>query len=467
MRLTKAFNLSFTQSEVDFVIPDLAVDLPLSIDPFLLYKSRDEELQDLHTKLLSIFKEGIRCFQNGKQAELDRLIDFPEVDEIGLGYSARQIKGRGLGWLLNSLLTETLIASPELQDRGLRHVEELQLVSISVGPDRVSDIASNALKAFLIDYTQQQSVLWDIQLVSGLPMKHIFDFDDWEWIDRYVDLPQNPISGLPIILVPRRIVRQLPWINYSDYLRTDFRHFLPPKSSAGSRGKPTKQRRPTKHEVTSITRTTIKLLDEYIARKEREAEKAEPTLSLLPVVSETELALGNRFIADLQNLPSGWTTAAQYQRLIYEILNYLFEPELTAGKMEPSTHLGTERRDIIYINESERAFLKYIRENYRSMSVLFEIKNVKALELNHINQVAAYLGVRLGMLGFIVTRQPASESMIRKTYAIFNDTPDPVRKTILIITDGDLVEMIKLKQGGQNPAERLRDIYKEFRWAIQ
>jgi hypothetical protein len=45
MLLTMAFDLSFTQSEVDFVIPDLSVDLPLAIDPFLLYKSRDEYLR--------------------------------------------------------------------------------------------------------------------------------------------------------------------------------------------------------------------------------------------------------------------------------------------------------------------------------------------------------------------------------------------------------------------------------------
>ena len=42
MLLTEAFGLNFTQSEVDFVIPRFDQDLPLCIDPFLLYKSRDE-----------------------------------------------------------------------------------------------------------------------------------------------------------------------------------------------------------------------------------------------------------------------------------------------------------------------------------------------------------------------------------------------------------------------------------------
>lgn len=467
MRLTQAFNLPFSQAEVDFVIPDLVTDLPLSIDPFLLYKSRDDVLQDLHVKLLSIFAEGFRCFRAGQEAELDRLIDFPEVDELGLGYSIQKIKGRGLGWLLNNLLKQTLIASPALLERGLHHIEELQLVSIGVGPDRVSDIASNVLKAFLVEYTQQQATLWNIPIVSGLPVQHIFDFDDWSWTDGYFDLPQNPVSGLPIILVPRRIVRELPWINYEDYVRTDFSYFLRPRQVTESGRQRGKKKRPAKRAVTQVTRTTMTLLDNYIERKVREAEKAVPTLGLLPLVSETQVALGQEFADRLYAIPSGWDSAAEYQRLVYEILNYLFEPELTAGAMEARTHLGTDRRDIIYVNESERAFLRYVRETYQTMSVVFETKNVQDLEPEHVNQVAAYLGARLGMLGFIVCRRPAKENVIRKAFTTFNDTRGDIRKTILIASDDDLIEMISLKKSGKNPADRLRDIYRDFHWAIQ
>lgn len=227
-RLNDVFNLPFTQAEVDFVVPDLEVDLPLSIDPFLLFKSRDVSLRELHGRLLSIFNHAIRQFSEGNIDELNRLIDFPEVNEIGFGYSEQKIRGSGLGDILNHLLSETLAASPDLQKRGLRHVEELQLVSIGVGPDRVSDIAANALKTFLMDYTQSQAELWNIPLTKNLPLSHFFDFHDGTWNDDYFDLPRNPVSGLPILLVPRRIVRLLPWINYDDYARTDFRRFLRP-----------------------------------------------------------------------------------------------------------------------------------------------------------------------------------------------------------------------------------------------
>ncbi len=71
------------------------------------------------------------------------------------------------------------------------------------------------------------------------------------------------------------------------------------------------------------------------------------------------------------------------------------------------------------------------------MLLLFEIKNVKEVELEQINQVAAYLGSRLGMFGIIVTRNAVGENIILKTYSVYNDTPSMPRKTILVVTDAD------------------------------
>jgi hypothetical protein len=466
--LNAAFSLSFTQPEVDFVIPDLVADLSLAIDPFLLYKSRDAYLRGLHDRLLAIFSSGVRSYREGKLDELDRLINFPEVDEIGFGYSNRTIRGRGLGTRLNRLLAETLRVSPDLQDRGLRHIEELQLVAIGVGPDRVSDIAANTLKKFLIEYTQQQADLWDIPLTAGMPVNHYFDYDDWQWSDGFFDLPRNPVSGLPIILVPRRIVRHLPWINYTDYERTDFRMYLRAKqrSQAVDRANAAPPRL-GKGEIIAVTRTELDILDKYITRKECESADAEPTLASGMISDRNVIERGDQLVERLGALPSGRVTASDYQHLVYEIFNYLFEPELTDGKLEEETHLGTERRDIVYANESERSFLKYVRETYSSLFLLLEIKNVKELELDHINQVAAYLGARLGMLGFIVTRNAFGKNIIQKTYSVHNDTPSISRKTILIVTDEDMVAMIRMKQRGDAPSSHLQGIYRNFILKVQ
>jgi len=222
-----------------------------------------------------------------------------------------------------------------------------------------------------------------------------------------------------------------------------------------------------KSEIVAVTRSEIEVLDQYVARKERESADAEPTLAAGLISDRSVIDLGEQFIGRLGALPSGQVTAGDYQRLVYEIFNYLFEPDLTDGRLEEATHLGTERRDIVYANEAERSFLQYVRETYGSLFLLLEIKNVKALELDHINQVAAYLGARLGMLGFIVTRHVPGQNVVQKTYSVHNDTPSMPRKTILIVTDEDLIAMIRLKQQSKAPSSQLQDIYRTFILKIQ
>lgn len=470
VRLSTAFGLPFTQSEVDFVIPDLAIDVPLAIDPFLLYKSRDEQLQRLHDHLLAIFNRGIRLYREGERFELDRLIDFPEVNEIGFGYTDQRIQGSGLGWYLNRLLADTLAASKPLQERGLRHVEEMQLISLGVGPDRVSDIAANVLKAFLVEYTQQQAELWDIPITRDVPLEHYFDFESWNWTDGYFDLPVNPLSGRAILLVPRRIVRQLPWINYKDYIHTSFRAFLRARQrreAPAHRGRERQPKIPGKGVVINITREQVELIDEYVSQKERDAPLATPKLTSDPESKLRETELGESFISSLQTLPSGQKAATDYHKRVFQILNFLFEPELTDGKMEVRTHLGTERRDIIYANESEQTFLKFVRDTYSSLLMVFEIKNAKTLELDHLNQTANYLGTNLGMFGFIVTRNEPCENILLKSRAIYNNTPGEPRKTILILTDADLIEMIRMKNMGSYPGAHLSNIFRRFKESMQ
>lgn len=466
-RLHEVLGLGITQSEVDFVIPDLSADLPLCIDPFLLYKSKDPAMRALHSDLLSIFNQGIGFFREGKQSDLDRLIDFPEVNSIGFGYTQGAIRGSGLGAHLNRVLCDTLAASEPLQERGLRHVEELQLVAIGVGADRVSDIAANALKSYLIDYTQKQCTLWNIPITGSMPVAHYFDFSTWEWADGYFDLPQNPVTGSPMILVPRRIVRLLPWINYEDYLRSDFMVFLPPRPPRGAGVRKKGRQEPTKAEVVKLTRGRLEVLDQYINRKEREGGEAGPALGGQLISFTADQRLADDLVSRLSALPIGLAAAGDYQRLMLDVMNFLFEPELTDGQMECKTYLGTERRDILYANEAERSFWAYARTEYHSPFVMFETKNVKEVAIEHVNQVAAYLGVRLGMLGFILTRNPPGENIIRKTYSIFNDTPSTPRKVILILHDSDVIGMIRAKQEGASPVTFVQRHYRMFRKRIQ
>ena len=54
-RLTDVFGLGFTQEDVDFAIPKLDEDIPLYIDPFLLWNSEKPEYVEQHKQLVGFF----------------------------------------------------------------------------------------------------------------------------------------------------------------------------------------------------------------------------------------------------------------------------------------------------------------------------------------------------------------------------------------------------------------------------
>lgn len=454
-----------SQFDVDFVIPRVGVDLPLGIDPFLLFKSRDPTFSTLHDKILGAFNTAIAALREGELSTAEYLFDFPEAVEIGLGYTEKGKRGSGVGSYLSKLIVETLKDSPALMERGVRHIEEMQLVSVGISADRTSDIAANLMKQFLIEYTQKQCVLWDIPLKSGVPINHIFDPERLEWYDSYVDLPISPADGAPIILVPRRIVRALPWINYDDYLRLEFAAYLRAKRVKKELSKSRKKEaKISKEQVVSVTRSEVERIDRYINVKEKTARDAQPSNNYL--ADDEVCPEADRLKTRLQAILPGIPQASEYQRLILEILNYLFNPELIDGELEVRTVDGTERRDLIFTNDSDQSFWSYIRVEHSSFLVMFETKNTSSLEAAHYNQAATYLGDRLGRLGFIVTRKPASLENQKKAFSIYNDS-SPQRKIILALSDLDLIEMLNMKCRGQNPMRFIQKKYRKFRQSVQ
>jgi hypothetical protein len=460
--LTTVLNLSFGQNEVDFVVPNLEQDRRLCIDPILLYKAKNAELRTLHSKMLQIFNYAIEQFEKGNRKDAEYLIDFPEASEIGLGYAVGTTKGSGLGSYLNKLVFDTLTASPDLVERKLKHIEELQLVSLGISADRVSDITANILKDTLIQYTKRQCELWNIPMSKGVPITHILNFRTLEWEDRYEDLPTNPYNGTPLIFVPRRIVRILPWINFEDYLKLEFMLFLPSKKKLFRKRKeePIEKELPSKSEVVDLTRKEIHRIDRYVAKKEKQADEAQP----ISLVSDRTIDI-QQLIEELQALKNGREDAYKYQNLILKILNYLFEPELIDGKPQVRTEYGTEIRDIIYTNESDISFWRYIRNNHKNFLVIFELKNKDEIDNTDIDQLANYLGDPTGYLGILISRKTPKSGQSRKAFAIYNKVVP--RKIILFLSDDEIKILLKEKNCGKDPTKIIQNKYRNFMTLIE
>jgi hypothetical protein len=443
-----------SQYQLDFVIPRIGIDLPLGIDPFLLFKSRDSEYRRLHTLLIATFNAGIAAIREGNTDEAHRLFDFPEVSAIGLGYTQGGKRGSGVGSYLAGLIIDTLEASPALQQRGVRHVEEMQLLSAGIGPDRVSDITANVLKRFLIEYTQRQCRIWNVGMAKHVPVSHIFNHLSNEWEDAFEDLPISPINGAPILFVPRRIVRVLPWINYDDFVRSEFNAYLKAR-----RDQIKKSSTQAKTDVVTVTRRDISLVERYVKAREAQGGDARPTLDY---IDEDLCRESARLKEQLAAIAIGRSEAERYQHLVLEILNFLFSPELIDGQPEVKTIDGTERRDIIFTNDSDESFWEYVRNEY-GIILMFETKNTEELHTDAINQTATYLGVRIGGLGVIVTRRPPKDSIAKKIMTVFNDG----RKVILTLCDDQLRQLLDLRCQGGSPTKWMQKHYRNFRVSLQ
>jgi len=453
-----------SQYDVDFVIPRLGVDLPLGIDPFLMFKSRDEEFRRLHQLIIDHFNAGVQAVRLGRLDLADEIFNFPEVAAIGLGYTKSGKRGSGLGGYLRELIIETLKASPGLQERGVLHVEEMQLLAAGIGPDRISDISANILKNYLVEYTQRQAELWNIQIRKGVPLPHLYDEATQSWMDVYVDLPVSPVDDAPVLFVPRRIVRALPWINYDDFLQRDFRAYMEARRKTVAKvGGGKVATRAAKLEVADVTRHDVSIVDRYVKNREQHAGEAQPSMEYIDEQAKTRAAaLTDRLLTT----PAGREAASTYQHLVLEILNFLFAPELIDGKPEVRTIDGTERRDIIFTNDSDETFWDYVRSNHDGFVLMFEVKNTDDLGMAAIAQTATYLGSRLGRLGFIVTRKPPTSALVKKAFSVWSDSGTE-KKVILIIHDAQLIEMLTIRADDKSPTKWMQNHYRTFRTSAQ
>ena len=96
-RLTEFHSIDVAQANVDFAIPFLEEDLPLYVDPFLLWKSPSLQDQSLHGAMIAAFNRLGTLPRRGKADEAVQIVQqISECEEVGLGGAATK-KGKRIG----------------------------------------------------------------------------------------------------------------------------------------------------------------------------------------------------------------------------------------------------------------------------------------------------------------------------------------------------------------------------------
>lgn len=203
-------------------------DLPLFIDPFLIFGNDSAEYQALHNDMLKYM-----AFLKGKSEERklnnDEVIawyKFSEVKQNWFGYSKTGNSGRGLGMMFGRTMADNMhIVFDDLGKETITqssHIEKATLFELGVGRDSISDFCTNLIKIFLLEYTQEfaQAHISE-HLCKKVNVDRVyFDYRLERWMPKTYTLP---ILGSDyVILTPKEILtKDKTWINSSD-LRDDF-----------------------------------------------------------------------------------------------------------------------------------------------------------------------------------------------------------------------------------------------------
>lgn len=184
--------------------PILDLDTRLFIDPHLLKHEEITEFENSYENLQAYFRQIAKLLGASdaindtfwKQA--DRMMQWPEVKGLCIGYAKNGTSGSGIGPELRRRLLATAKA---IILKGRNDPELFELVGLledDFGPDRISDMTANVIRNDLGAFTKR---IYTELLAEGAKATSI---------DPKTELPINPFTSQPILLVPESLLRDLP-----------------------------------------------------------------------------------------------------------------------------------------------------------------------------------------------------------------------------------------------------------------
>jgi len=276
----------------------LLADLPLFIDPFLLFNSEKPEYQRLHDEIITYLKFLRRKSVSGgvNDGLVAAWYRFPEIKQNWLGFSASGNKGSGLGPDFARALHENL--HRVFTDFGKEkvtqssHLEKLCLIGDGVGKDNISDFTTNLIHGFLLEYTQEFARTYlKEEYRRAVPVSKVrFNYATENWERGVYDLPF--FKNDYVLLTPKdMLTKDDTWINKpdlldkfdeippaipDDHLRAQVNNYflkVLPQDPEDPDYEPTKKDRRAAAMLT--VREFPEVIDYYIRYKEEHGEEAE------------------------------------------------------------------------------------------------------------------------------------------------------------------------------------------------
>lgn len=318
-------------------------DLPLFIDPFLLFNSEKDEYKSLHDEII---KYLVFLRDEAKPGLDPGLIKawyrFKEVKQNWLGYTLFGNGGRALGddfaTALHQSLGSILSNFGEEDVTKGSHLEKLTLIKPGIGKDSISDFTTNLIKDYLLKFTEafaREHINPEKCATFAVPHA-VFNYSTKTWETRRYYLPK--LNRDFVVLTPiDMLTRDDTWINHADMVN-QFNH-LPEavgndqlRAQISNYFRSRLSEKPTAKEHTAAAHATItkfkELIDLYIKFKEETGDKALSISREKTERTHEELVAQIRaLIPDLETktefYKKPWTSYEEARERVLDFKNYV------------------------------------------------------------------------------------------------------------------------------------------------
>ena len=330
----------------------LVNDLPLFIDPFLLFNSKKKDYHALHQEILKYvaFLRDRSVEKSVNDGLLRSWYCFPEVKQTWFGYSLIGNSGRGPGIKFAKALNDNLGGVFSDFDKQAvsqsPHLEKLCLIKDNIGRDNISDFVTNLIKGYLLLYTQTFAQKYiDPAKLKNYTVAHVdFNYQTSTWTSVSFQLPAiSDDRDDYVLLTPKDLLtKDDTWINKSDLvnqfhdivasvpndqLRSQLNFYFASNLPKPKKNKNGSEKQPLKRDVIgavgAVIRNYPQFLDYYIKYKEDHGEQAksvsEERVQEVYNLFVTELSSFIKRLSEQTNFyqKKGDTLSESYERVLF------------------------------------------------------------------------------------------------------------------------------------------------------
>jgi hypothetical protein len=164
----------------------------------------------------------------------------------------------------------------------------------------------------------------------------------------------------------------------------------------------------------------------------------------------------------LRQCPAGRLGWKDFEDTGLDVFRFLFVPPLNEPIAQPRTYSGIDRRDAVFPNRNLDGGNNWghLYKELNARMVLVEFKNYDAEEIgkDETNQTRNYLTSPMGRLAIMCSNRPPNRAAHIKRNTIYSEE----RKVILFVTTEHLIEMLSIKERGEDPSDLIMDMVERF-----